>query len=555
MRKYMVYVLILLAIIVTITRWQDNQALQTSQTNNDQEFIKAVHYFSSSWPKSFWEDFEHSQVDDEFAQIKADGFNTVILVVPWMGFETGFEDGLPEPSHLYDRLEWLLGKIEKAELSYGLRVGFPHNFDPENGVRVGRLCMDMFSSDSLYKHWVNYLARIAQRVDRHRDGFKFAFFSWEDFFCTYGTIPYLENERRLDMAKRSGYQTWLAENFELQHLETSYARSFESIGDIPFPERKSPGFWLFLRFVDQFLVNQLLTPGRQVLPELAMEVRVDKDAVHKGGEMTWAGHDLALTDDRLRGSYWGAYYGARNQGELLLADQALRHFDQMLNEVSDNGKNINHVVEQFNFADNTPGYAGRHAQIRADELPAFLQGAAALLREKSRGYGLWTYRDYVDSAIYNGSFELGLRGWDANGQLAPLTNTDGDQALLMQAGAEISQSFAPFDRFAGLGNNEQVTFCANFTRLAAPAHIRILFNGSRMGTLDVDETAEHCVAMDAQAIKQAAVVFTISTDAEIQIDDLRLYSYVQVLDVYDKNGQPGPLRDLIVRLNTVWLAD
>ena len=68
------------------------------QTKNKPVLIKAVHYFSSSWPKTFWGDLEYSQVDDDFAQIKADGFNTVILVIPWMGFETGFEDGVSEPS-------------------------------------------------------------------------------------------------------------------------------------------------------------------------------------------------------------------------------------------------------------------------------------------------------------------------------------------------------------------------------------------------------------------------------------------------------------------------
>jgi len=525
------------------------------QTDSEPVQIKAVHYFSSSWPKSFWEDFEQSQVDGDFSQIKADGFNTVILVIPWLGFEVGFEDARPEPTQLYKRLDWLLTKIEKAGLDYGLRVSFPHNFDPENGIGNDKLCKEIFMDSNLRERWVQYLAHIAHQVDQHRDSFKFAFFSWEDFFCPYASIPNLNEDQRLDMARQSGYQTWLGEQFPMQLVESHYSQSFESMENVPFPERESPGFLLFLRFVDQFLVDRLLTPGRQVLPELAMEVRVDKDRIYNGSEISWAKHDLALSDDRLRGSYWGAYYGARDQGELLTANEALRHFEQMLNEVSDNGKNINHVVEQFNFADNTPGYAGSHAQIQTDELPAFLKGAAELLKQKSRGYGLWTYRDYVDSAIYNSSFELGLRGWDARGQVTPITNADGDQALRMQAGSKISQTFAPFDRFAGLGPSKQLTFCANFKRLAAPAHITLSLSGELLGDLVVTETAQQCTTMDAQAIKLPEVVFSISSDAEIQMDDLRLYSYVQILNVYDENGQPGPIRDLITRMNKEWLAD
>ena len=56
-------------------------------------------------------------------------------------------------------------------------------------------------------------------------------------------------------------------------------------------------------------------------------------------------------------------------------------------------------------------------------------------------------------------------------------------------------------------------------------------------------------------MKQTEVVFSLLTDSDIQIDDLRLYSFVQTLDVYDENGNPGPLRDMIVKLNTVWLLD
>jgi len=554
MRKY-IAALLLLAIIVIVSQIDRDPESQSLQTDGKPPLIKAVHYFSSSWPKSFWEDFEQSQVDDDFTRIKADGFNTIILVIPWMGFETGFEDGVSEPSQLYDRLEWLLAKIDKAGLAYGLRVSFPHNFDPDNGVSSAKLCMGIFVDSALRDDWVRYLSRIAQRVDQYRDSFKFAFFSWEDFFCPYAGIPGLNEDQRLDMAKRSGYQAWLGDQFPLQLVEFLYSQSFESLQKVPFPERESPGFWLFLRFVDQFMVNQLLTPGRQVLPELAMEVRVDKDPIYSGSKVFWAEHDLALSDDRLRGSYWGAYYGANNQGELLMADEALRHFEHMLDKVSDYGKNTNHIVEQFNFADNTPGFAGQHAQIDGDELPAFIEGAAELLKQKSRGYGLWAYRDYVDSAIYNSSFELGLRGWDSQGSAEVVTNDEGDQALHMQAGAVISQTFAPFDRFAGLGSSEQITFCANFKRLADPAHISLLLNGTLIGTLDVNKTAPYCVKMDAQAIKQSEVVFSVSSDIEIQIDDLRLYSFVQMLNVYDKNGQPGPLRDLLVRMNKVWLSN
>ncbi|NOR19973.1 MAG: hypothetical protein GQ538_07795, partial [Xanthomonadales bacterium] len=545
MRKFIPLALLLLAIIVIATFYFGDREPEQTELAGKPEQIKAVHYFSSSWPKSFWGDFEYSQVDSDFAQIKADGFNTIILVIPWMGFEINFGDDGSEPSELYERLDWLLAKIEEADLAYGLRVSFPHNFDPQTGTTNARLCTDIFLDSGLRESWIQYLSRIAERVDQHRDSFKFAFFSWEDFFCPYVSFPNMSKDQRLDMARRSGYQDWLSERYPLQLLEMLYNERLGSMQLIPVPERGSAAFLLFLQFVDQFLIEQLIEPGREVLPELAMEVRVDKDLIQNNSEIFWAGHDLAQSDEQLRGSYWGAYYGANNQGELLTAKQALVNFEFMLNEVSDHGKNINHIVEQFNFADNTPGFAG-HAKIDEQELPAFLQGAAELLKQKSRGYGLWAYRDYVDSAIYNGSFELGLRGWETQGEAEIILNSDGDQALHMQTGAVISQTYNPYERFAGLGSDKQITFCANFTKMTEAARITLLLNGVPYAELDINDTSQNCSVMDAQAIQQSEVVFSVMTDAEIQIDDLRLYSYVQILDVYDKDGHPGALRDLIV---------
>ena len=553
MRKFTAIILLALAgILIATFYFADREP--NPQVGSALPQIKAVHYFSSSWPKTFWGDFEKSQVDDDLAQIKADGFNTIILVIPWMGFEIGFEDGVTKPSQLYQRFEWLLQKIESAGLDYGLRVSFPHSFDPEIGTDNARLCSDIFVDSATRDNWFQYLDRISERVDRHRATFKFAFFSWEDFFCPYVALPNMNKEQRLDMARRSGYQTWLAENNSLQLLEMLYNQPLGSMDLIPVPERDSAAFLLFLQFIDQFLIKQLIEPGREILPELAMEVRVDRDLVHNNGEIVWAKHDLALQDEQLRGSYWGAYYGAHNQGELLSANEALHNFEFMLNEVTDHGNNTNHIVEQFNFVDNTPGFTG-HAKIEKTELAAFLEGAANLLKEKSRGYGLWAYKDYVDSAIYNASFELGMRGWDSEGETEVVDNTDMDKALNMKAGSSIGQTFSPNARFAGLGPSEEITFCANFTISDEDVQVKLLLNETPYSELSLSESGQHCTSMDAQSMKQTEVVFSLLTDSDIQIDDLRLYSFVQTLDVYDENGNPGPLRDLIVRMNTDWLGE
>ncbi len=556
MRLAITIILVLAAATVAfMLLFRDDPESSLSPTTGHSGQIKAVHYFASSWPKTFWGDFERSAVETDLVQIKEDGFNTVILVVPWLGFETGFEDGSPEPSPMYERLDWLLAQIIQSGLDFGLRVSFPHSFDPDNGIGNWDLCKQMFVDENLRNAWVRYIGRLAGRIEQHRTALRLAFFSWEDFFCPYEVFPKLPEEERRILARDSGYQDWLADQYTLPLVSLLHTRNFESMESVPVPERKSPAFWLFLQFVDQFLVNRLLEPARQVLPELAMEVRVDKDPVYVGDEILWAGHDLALADTRMRGSYWGAYYGAQNQGEVLTASEALRNFEYMLDQVSGKGKNTAHVVEQFNFVDNTPGFAGRHARIDEKDIPAFLKGAAELLREKSSGYGLWAYRDYADSALFNGSFELGIRGWSTHGDLALVTNSEGDQALRLQGGASISQSIAPFEHFVALGLSERLHFCVNAEALAGPGTITLLLDGTAVGNLTVGDGAWSCIELDAAPVKQADVVFSLGSDSEVEIDDLRFFTFVQRLNVYDENGQPGPLRDIIRQLNNEWLGD
>lgn len=545
--------IVILVIALAVAGMLRKQAPQPQQAVF--QTIKAVHYFGASWPKTFWGDFEKSAVNEHLAQIKDDGFNTVILVIPWMGFETGFEDGSPQPSVLYDRLDWLLQEIENSGLNYGLRVGFPHSFDPDNGIDNWTLCHKVFTDQATRSAWLDYIGRIAQHVDRHRDSFSFAFFSWEDFFCPYKTFPSQPLEKRLQLARDSGYQAWLEENYSDSLVGLMNLSSYGSMAEVPIPERKSPAFWLFLKFIDQFLIENLMQPARQILPELAMEIRVDKDPIYIGENIHWAQHDLALSDDQIRGTYWGAYHGARNEGEELTAEQALKNFEYMLNEVSDNGKNTNHIVEQFNFIDNTPAFAGHHARIADSEVADFLQGAAGLLQEKSRGYGLWSYRDYADSALYNGSFERGTHGWRTAGDVSVITNSDGDQALQMQAGSMISQSFMPFDRFVSLGLSEELKFCANVRRPAHPASLTLSINGASVGELAIDSDNTSCVAIDIEKSKQEQIEFSISTDTELEVDDLKLFAFVQRLNIYDENGQPGDLRPTIIKLNKEWLMN
>ena len=454
-----------------------------------------------------------------------------------------------------NRLDFLIGEIKNQGLDFGLRVGFPHHFDPASGIGIWPLCRRVFTDVNTRKEWVRYIGRVAEIVERHRSAFRFAFFSWEDFFCPYSVMPGLSPEERLEIARQSGYQSWLTSTQTLELVNFLYSDTFESMEEVPVPKRDSAAFWLFIRFIDRFLIDELVVPARTILPELSMEVRVDKDGVRMNDGYTWVDHDLMLDDDPIRGSYWGPYHGAQNNGETLDAKDALSNLEYMLKRVSDNGRNRRHVLEQFNFIDNTPEFAGHHAVIDPSQLSIFLRKSAPLLRKYASGYGLWAYRDYADSALYNASFEVLDRGWRLDGEVEIIQNADGDNAIHMQPGSLASQTFIPSRRFVALGASEQLRFCAHFEPASPTASMAILFNGTEAGAIREVGEGRHCAELDIQLVRSGEVTFSIRSDSDVVIDDLQLYAFVQRLHVYDENGEPGPLRNPIIKLNSEWLSN
>ena len=49
------------------------------------KYIKAVTYFGNAWPLNYWNS-DVSRAPADFSQIKSDGFNAIILAVPWGEF-------------------------------------------------------------------------------------------------------------------------------------------------------------------------------------------------------------------------------------------------------------------------------------------------------------------------------------------------------------------------------------------------------------------------------------------------------------------------------------
>ena len=52
------------------------------------DYVRATHYFGDGWALNFLQIVDSASLKRDMAQIVEDGFNTVILVIPWRGLQT-----------------------------------------------------------------------------------------------------------------------------------------------------------------------------------------------------------------------------------------------------------------------------------------------------------------------------------------------------------------------------------------------------------------------------------------------------------------------------------
>jgi len=531
--------------LISCSIQEQENVSQTENQYSKKRLIKAAHYFADAWPKTFWQEFEQDKVNADLKQIKQDGFNTIILVLPWVGFELNFQNKQTTGNvKMYQRLAFLLDKIQQNNLGYMLRLGFPHDYSPDTGTTLAGVCSNMYENPQYQDKWKNYLEKVRQVTNKSSENLMGVLVSWEDFWCPHFIFPHLEESRRKQLAQRIGYSQWLMKK-DPTTLKMILGKNSLKPEDIVIPKKDEPTYFYYIEFVDQKIEELVLDSTRKVFPQSAMEIRIDKDPVKSiNGENIWVGHKLYFEEKNHRGTYWAPFWGADNQGEKLSLEQALFNFEYFLNYVTDNGKSINHIIEQFNFTDNTP-YFPNHASLNENEVAEFLNQAAVLLKKYSQGYGVWAYRDYADNALYNASFEFELSGWKSQGE-AKVIKTKGDNQLKMAKNSSIAQSYNPHERHMLATSYQQLTLCLQSEQ---PGEIDIFGNHELIATALLNKGL-NCIKFPAEKlVSEKQVAFKIVANSDIVIDELKLYGFVQRLGVYDEFNKPAIHHEAVQQLN------
>ena len=517
-------------------------AAATTTTPSTVQPLVAAHYFGRQWPANFIAGFRRSGVRKDFARISGDGFNAVVLLVSWGDFQPVFAPCCRYDERAFERLHFLLDEADRAKLKVVLRVGYAWSFHPDAGnvgIRVDRLLNDR----AVRAAYQQFVARLGHEL-ADRPGVALTFMSWEDQWL-----------HRIDKRARADYG------------EFRIARPSVATSSWGLPTPQGDDAEAFNAYWDWLVVEKLFRPALSALPNLSYEARIDKDPhfVEKAGRTEvdrWIGHAgmAALPPGRPLTIYWAPFWGARNEGEQLGADQSLHLLTVLLKETAQSSGVSALFIDQFNVVDNTLGYE-RNAVLQRKEIPGFLSRAVCVMKANHvLGYGFWTTVDYRESPIYNPAFGYGLDGWslqrasgDARAALEPLP--DGDFQLRLGADDQLSQEIpAQRGRLPKEDALPDTTCIEAIVRKAARLSVRA--GDGPAVALEFPSTGRRqvCAAIVPRPTADRLDLRIVAERGDIALRSLQLFDHVQYGGLYDADGRPGPLLQAMRTMNRDFLA-
>jgi len=501
--------------------------------------LVGVHYFGTAWPMNFIGGFRRAAVPGDFRRIADDGFNSVVLLVSWGDFQPVTSPCCQYDERAWERLHFLLEQARLAKLQVVLRVGCACTFHPlagGSGERVQRL-LNQPAERAAYLQFV-------QRLGRETAGepqVVLTFMSWEDQWL-----------RSIDESGRADFQQFAATRPDAGALLSPRASLPTATGDQA---------ELFNAYWDWLVIEKLYTPATAYLPSLSYEARIDKEPAYVTGPDgvrrvdRWLGHEGML---RQRPGYpvtmyWAPFWGAANQGEKLDAKRSLKLLRALLKDVRQHAAQPL-FIDQFNVIDNTVGFEA-NAQIRAEEIPPFLDRAACTLKTNNvMGYAFWTGQDYAENKLYNPAFGYGLDGWQWQGEGDGRTPLEampmGDFQLRLRAGDGVSQT-VPSSRGRVLavdGLPDQACVTADVTQ---PAQLSMPAGNGPGVPLGFPAIAlqTRCAAIEPQPVDGALDVRLALARGELALRDVRIFDHVQLGGMYDLDGRPGAILPAVRKMN------
>ncbi|MCC7339785.1 MAG: hypothetical protein IT170_01765 [Bryobacterales bacterium] len=510
--------------------------------------IRATHYTADVSAPDFWSRADLAQATKDFRAIRKAGFNTVILIVSWTGFQPRLDPASRSEEH-YRLLDGLIAAAGREGLDVLLRVGYAHDISNTPDKLHHDRAPGLFRDAATQKAWLAYLHDVQEVASAHPN-FRYAFLTWEDFF--FFDYTFAPEEARLAASERLGYPEFLRQLPEAEY-RAYYGDEVKPGRVHPIPAYNTRPIAAFSRFWDEWLLR-LFAESRTVMPNLNMEVRVDCDPVPEPErfvchERTF---DLGGAPNATTIIYYTPAWGADNKGDLASVNEAMARFDYLLAQVRKHTENPI-FIDQFNFVDNTPGFE-RNTRIDPSQMSEFLKRAGQAIAGKTAGYALWTMWDVTANIAANGEFERGLDGWRTTGATV-MHSVDNGNHVHLEAGGTLSY-------FVREGGREGVPIRADL-----PFTLRFQTREAsrpRFGVEVLNPQGERIFFKEGVAPDPATGVVQLgglpyfagretlrilNQGGAVNIDGILLFNGRQENGIFTADGEPKPFAAEIIALN------
>lgn len=514
---------LLRSIMVAATCW-----LAVSAAASESKYIKAVTYFGAAWPINFWNSNLNRAAAD-FKEIKADGFNAVVLVVPWGEFQPGL-DPVRFNDDAYRRLTTVCRTAQQHKLQVYLRVAYLWDMYPGRQMPNIERVNALVSNDTLMPAWQQYLKRIGNATEGCANG---SFISWEDFWSVIHWAESVKTEQDgAALSRLVGFDAWARKHAERSFLE-KHGAAEKRLGAYPIPIRKSSDFRVVFKWFDDQLTDRLMPALAKNLPNASIEARVDDDPIYDGDKLLgWYSHKQTyrVPSSPFVMTYWAPAMGAQNRGEIEPAKKVLDRFSYMQKKIADQTSN-KIFIEQFLFKDNTPSMT-MNATIAPAEVSTFIKTVAGPMVRQTSGYALWGARDYDASTVFNGYFSLGEMDWKFAAGAKVIKAGDTFLARLPK-GATITQPISSDrDLYRGFAKSTTLRF-----RASGPGMIEASYAGAT-NRVKIGASSELVNLTFPVAVGSPQLSLT-SVSGTVQLTDVTLFNFTQTADVRDSLGRPS----------------
>ena len=495
-------------------------------TFGEEDYVRSVTYFGDAWPINFWNS-EMENIDSDFQQIKNDGFNSIIIVIPWIEFQNTTEP-ITYNNYAFDNLAYVMGKANEYGLDVYARVGYTWDYYPETVETYVDRILVLLSDEKMKNAWLDYCLQLYKCMSGY-ECFKGGFLTWEDFYGMLAVCEAPDKDTRVEYAKKIGYQDWMEKHYSLEEINERWGENVDSYEQIATPKRnEDASMEAFYEFYDDYL-NTVLCSTQEVFPNISMEVRLDWDAYQNmEGDPAYYSHEetFACADSDFTSTMYGIPMGCENNGERIGYEDAIGHTEYILSNLCAQNDEKPVYIEQFLFYDNTPQFS-YNAQIKDDEVGTYLENVSEVLLNYSRGYGVWTYRDYRNDMLYNSQFALGDKGWIIDGEPVFEMNND-SMVCSMIAGDGINQKVPDIrDHFPE--NVYVLQF--DVEKYDEDGTVIFVSMGDEQKEISINGLGEYRIEFEKNDCFDLKCYVR---EGELIIDNLCLYSYVQKGLLYDE---------------------